>query len=152
MPTSLYEIGWANTILQPAPASGNIAERDMVRAVVSDTAIGTTGRNRHPQQQRLTFNDPSASPPWNINQFQGKYVYLTTAGASGQARRGPLSRTPRNALTVTPAFTLPQGALNYIITESHGYVLITSGRATNRLFPIAWDAVDPQTASARTAT
>ena len=141
--TSVYEIGWANTIMNPPPPPATSQNATWCAQLYPIPPSGPPGGTGTLSNNGFTFNDPSASPPWNINQFQGKYVYVTTPGASvpGQARA--IVSNTGTALTVTPAFTLPQGsALNYIITESYGYVLITSGRATNRLFPIAWDAID----------
>jgi len=128
--SSVYEFGWANTNpanppLAPQPATW-CAQLYPVPPV-APPPCSVSGN---------ILTDGGAA--WVANQFQGKYVYITTPG-EGQAR-AIVSNGP-SQLVVTPAFTV-SGPLNYIITESRGYVLITSGRATNRLFPIAWDQID----------
>jgi hypothetical protein len=96
----------------------------------------------------LTDTTVGVSPNWTANQFQGKYVYIygtanNNVTGAGQARA--IVSNGGASLTVTPAFAPVAGSPNYVITESRGYVLITSGRATNRVFPIAWDAIDNAT-------
>jgi hypothetical protein len=120
-----YEIGWANT------------------TAVSPTPPGTTwcaqlyswGGSSTVTCSGITLTDPS--PPWPSNaNLQGKYVYIYGVPGAGQACA--IVSNTATQLTVTPAFA-GTGSSNYVITDSHGYVLITSGRATNRLFPIVWD-------------
>jgi hypothetical protein len=124
--TSQYEIGWASTITVP-PTPAWCAQ---LYPTTSRTATGT-----------YTSNTVFATSGISAN-YQGKYLYIFSGANAGQAY-AIVSNTPNtNSLTVTPAFTATGGSSSYVITESRGYVLITSGRATNRLFPIAWDQVD----------
>jgi hypothetical protein len=126
--TSQYEIGWANTIPSNPAQPQNAAWCGQL--------LSSTGSiNGNPFN---TFTDGGGGgTPWVPNMFQGKYIYLPN---SGQARAIVSNTT--NTLTVTPPFNPLSGSLNYYITESRGYVLITSGAATNRVFPIVWDQYD----------
>ena len=128
--TSWYEIGWANTdIMQPLPALRNLT---WCKSLELNTATGTT-----------TTTLTRGTATWTTNQFQGAYLYLDDGSGTGSCQaRAIVSNTP-TVITVTPAFAqTPSATTKYRIMESHGYVLITSGRASNRLFPIVWDAYD----------
>ena len=141
--TSIYEIGWANTSPANQPPPDNTPCQNATwcaQLYPKPPPLGPPGAACNINPNVLNMLNDASGANWNTNQFAGKYVYITTAGES-QARA--IVSNTANTLTVTPAFTIWGNPLNYIITESYGYVLITSGRATNRLFPIAWDAVDP---------
>jgi hypothetical protein len=148
--TSVYEIGWANSVPgNPSAGPQNATWCAQLYPIPPPLVTPAAGAPGNVVNGGKWLTDNSGKATWTANQFQGKYV---TTGA-GQARaivsntgsaqdNSVTPPTPPYTLVVTPAFTVP-GSQNYIITESYGYVLITSGRASNRLFSIAWDAVDP---------
>jgi hypothetical protein len=148
--TSVYEFGWANTIPGNVAAGAQnatwCAQLYPIPPPLVTPAAGAPGNVVGNGGKWLTDNSGKAT--WTVNQYQGKYVTTgagqaraivsNTGGAADNSVNPP---TPPYTLVVTPAFTV-SGSQNYIITESYGYVLITSGRASNRLFPIAWDQID----------
>jgi hypothetical protein len=132
-----YEVGWVG--------AGTTYGNTWCKSLESNTATSSTN---------TTLTRSSAA--WASNQFQGKYLYLDDGTGTGNCQaRAIVSNTgslpdntvtpptPAYTLVIRPPFTQSPGATKYQIMESYGYVLITSGRATNRLFPIVWDAIDP---------
>jgi hypothetical protein len=132
--SSWYEIGWANTdstLSSPTP-------RDFTWCTKLGPSTAVSGPSPTATQILRGSNDTTLA----MTDLTGKYVYLTSGTGQGQARAILPSSNAIN-IYVTPAFTPPPDAsTTYELMESHGYVLITSGRATNRLFPIVWDQSD----------
>jgi hypothetical protein len=158
---SVYEIGWANTpptgssppqpLPPPAAASGQQNATWCAQLYPVPGAAASTGScSGNTLTNTTAAGTPTPpTPPWTANQFQGKYVYIYGVPGAGQARAivwntaaASINGIPPYTLVVTPAFAPVAGSPNYVITESRGYVLITSGRARDRLFPIVWDAID----------
>ena len=131
-----YEIGWANT--DPATGSARDFTWCMRLRLASDSSTWNPGAGTDINHIFRGTNPAS----WPISDLTGKYVYLTGGTGAGQARA--IQRNDANSIYVTPAFTTAPDTTTttYELMESHGYVLITSGRATNRLFPIVWDQSD----------
>ena len=112
-----YEVGWASN---PAWCQSRWSG---VSTGAGTTSIQTVGAG------------------WTPGQYAGMYVYVPSGPAGGQARA--IVANSVDTVTVTPPFTAsPGGAAAYQIVESNGYVLITSGKASGRVLPIAWDALD----------
>ncbi len=140
--SSWYEIGWANT--DPAPALPPPAPRDftwctMLRLLMNppNNAAWRPSAADLPHPNHIIRGDPFNS----LTDLTGKYVYLTGGTGAGQARA--ILSNDASDIYVTPSFMPPPDTTtSYELMESHGYVLITSGRATNRLFPIVWDQSD----------
>jgi hypothetical protein len=135
--SSWYEIGWANsdsTLSSPTPRDFTWC-KELMPASVQATA-GNDARH---------VGIGNVPPSLQSSDLTGKYVYITGGDASAGQARAILSNTTA-VITVTPPFTTPPtNAATFELMESHGYVLITSGRATNRLFPIVWDQSDQST-------
>lgn len=67
------------------------------------------------------------------------YMVILSGEGSGQAR-AIVAQNSTTGVTVSPEFSVPPGAsFSYAITTSRGFVLITSGKATGRIYPIAAD-------------
>jgi hypothetical protein len=140
--STIYEIGWANTNATNTTPQINTWCAQLYPAPASPLTAPPPTRPGHCNASN-TFTNDGAS--WSAN-YTGKYVYIYSDTNAGQAYA--IVSNNSNTLTVTPAFPTTSGtsgSSTYVITESRGYVLITSGRATNRLFPIAWDLLSTAT-------
>ena len=115
--TTTYEIGWTEN-----------------QTWVDDTTTGTATAGAV-----STLTDAAAS--WTPGAFVGATVILTGGTGSGQTRY--ISENTDTVLTVFTGFvTAPAAGTTYGIVSRYGYVLITSGKSTGRVFPIIDDVQD----------
>ena len=119
-----YEVGW-------------IADDTWVSEEASGTA--TDGGNPNPPLVPDPYlEDTTAS--WANDEHEGRYVEITSDPGRGQIRG--ITRNTDNVLYVSPEWDTVPNTSGYRIISSHGYVVITSGKAAGRILPIIWDEKD----------